>query len=84
MFENVIRFVMNVDGKVAHWILENGTGIETAEKMAIQFLQSIGMVKAQNEAAVAAQKAAEAAKTQQSDPATPVQDHAVDVEQKPQ
>lgn len=56
MFENVVRFVANVEGKISHWILENGTGIEVAEKMCLQFLQNLGLIKAQQEAANLAQK----------------------------
>lgn len=56
MFENVLRFTSKVENFVSHWILENGTSIEVAEKMALQFLQHLGQVRASQEAQIAAQK----------------------------
>lgn len=50
MIENVIRFIANVDGKISHWLVDNGTPIEMAEKMLMQFMQMIGQIKAQQEA----------------------------------
>lgn len=56
MLENVIRLVSQVDENVSHWYISNGTPIEVAEKMCLQFLQVLGKIKAQNEAMAQAQK----------------------------
>jgi len=47
MLENVLRFVATIEGKASHWILENGTSIEQAEKMALQMIQYLGQMKVQ-------------------------------------
>jgi len=59
MFEQVLRFVSKVDDKVSHWIVENGTSIDCAEKMLLQFLQHLGQLKAQQMAIQEAQKSSE-------------------------
>jgi hypothetical protein len=55
MLENFLKFTAKVEDEVSHWYLANGTKIETAEKMCLQFLQALGALKAQQES----QKASE-------------------------
>ncbi len=86
MFENVIRFIANVEGKVSHWLVDQGTSIDAAEKMCLQFLQSLGTIKAQNEAVAKAQKAADDAAASEAAnkvASLPTEDHAVNAEPKP-
>ncbi len=59
MFEQVLRFISKVEDKSSEWIVENGTSIEIAERMLLQFLQHLGQLKAQQAAIQEAQKAAE-------------------------
>lgn len=46
MYENVIKFTAKVDEKVSYWFLENGTPIDAAERMCMQFIQMLGQIKA--------------------------------------
>lgn len=55
MLENILKFTAKVENEISHWYVANGTKIEVAEKMCLQFLQALGQLKAQQEA----QKAAE-------------------------
>lgn len=54
MFENIIKFTAKVNDRTSHWLVENGTPIEVAEKMCLQFLQQLAAIKAQQEAQKAA------------------------------
>lgn len=47
MLENVVRFVSKIEDKVCHWIIDNNTSIDQAEKMAMQFIQYLGQIRAQ-------------------------------------
>lgn len=47
MLEQVFRFVAKVDEKTSHWIVENGTTLDVAEKMLIQFLSQISQIRVQ-------------------------------------
>lgn len=73
MLENFLKFTAKIEEEVSHWYVANGTKIEVAEKMCLQFLQALGQLKAQQEAQQAEQTAQE----------LPVEDHAVNVEQPP-
>lgn len=59
MIEQVYRFISTIEGKTSHWILENETSIDIAEKMCLQFLQQLGNMRAN---AQQAQQVAEQAK----------------------
>jgi hypothetical protein len=47
--ENVTRFLSKIDGKSSHWILENGITIDVAEKMLLEFLQYLALIKTQHQ-----------------------------------
>ena len=49
MLENILKFTAKVEDEISHWYVANGTKIETAEKMVLQFLQYLGALKAQQE-----------------------------------
>ena len=51
MFEQALRFIAKVEDKTAHFILDNGTTIEQAEKMCLQMLQNLGILKIQQQQA---------------------------------
>jgi hypothetical protein len=71
MFENVLRFVAKVDDKASHWLLEMGTTIDQAEKMALQFVQHLGQVRSQQETMAQIQKEQEEAAKMQADSTVP-------------
>ena len=51
MMQQVTRFISTVENKVSHWIVESDTPLEVAERMCLQFLQQLGNIRAQQEAA---------------------------------
>jgi benzoyl-CoA reductase/2-hydroxyglutaryl-CoA dehydratase subunit BcrC/BadD/HgdB len=51
MMQQVTRFTSQIENKTSQWIVESDTPIEIAEKMCLEFLQNLGMIKAQQKAA---------------------------------
>jgi hypothetical protein len=67
--ENVNRIVSKVGEKVGHFYLESGTTIEEAEKMCMEFIQIIGVMRLQHEqqqAMLKAQQETQAAQPEES------------------
>lgn len=62
MIEHVIKFTTKVDDKESHWLLQNGTSFEAAEKMLLHFLQVLGQLKAQQAAQSSPESSVEAEK----------------------
>ncbi len=47
MMQQVTRFTSNIENKISHWIVESDTSIDVAERMCMQFIQQLGVIKAQ-------------------------------------
>jgi hypothetical protein len=56
MMQQVTRFTSQIENKTSQWIVESDTPIEIAERMCLEFLQQLGMIKAQQKAQQDAQK----------------------------
>jgi hypothetical protein len=57
MIDQVTRFISQVDGKVSHWFIENGTSIDAAEKMCLDFLRILAGMKMQQQQTAATPEA---------------------------
>lgn len=58
MFENVIRFIAKIGEAEGHFIMPNGVDIPVIEQMLMQIIQAVGIAKANQLAAMEAEKKA--------------------------